>query len=97
MSIKINLGSTPHRWDKDARVFFFSEKHVSFSTEYEIINPTTGNSETFIFSHSTGPEFDPKTEWIYTNAKLGIHMSVGNDPKITAANAKAYLNAKTKI
>jgi len=47
----------------------------------------------FNFSHSTGPEFDPTTEWVYTSQE-GIEFRVCNDAHITAQNARAYVKAK---
>lgn len=70
-----------------------SEKEVEFATQYEVVSARTGNSMVFNFSHSTGPEFDPTTEWVYIGQE-GIEFRVCNDSHITAQNARAYVKAK---
>ena len=96
MPTAINLQKTPFTYNDETRTFYFTEKYVPFATEYLVTNPNTGTCREFRFSHSTGPEFDPKTQWIYENNEFGLWMSVSNDHKITAANAKAYLEAKVR-
>ena len=76
--------------DKVIRV---SEKDIKFDVEYEIISSKTGNAESFRFSHSTGSEWDPTTEWVYVNSG-GIEFRVCNDPQITAQLAANYLSSK---
>ena len=75
------------------RTIRVSEKEVPFDTEYDVISSKTGDSMKFRFSHSTGPEFDPTTEWVYTSQE-GIEFRVCNDPSLTAQNVMTYLKAK---
>lgn len=93
--VDINLKKIPFKYDKDKSTFYISEKDVQFATEYTLISPT-GKKVTFKFTHSTGPEFDPKTSWIYISDDKKYTLNVANDIAITAANAKAYLNGKLK-
>ena len=72
---------------------FVSERDVVFSTSYDVISPKTGHIKRFNFECSTGPEFDPKTEWIYKSAE-GIRLHVCNDAQITKLRADSYLKHK---
>lgn len=83
-----------HAWNLNEKKFMVSERDVSFDMNYRIINPETGKSMEFNLSHSTGPEFDPKTRWVYTNEDAGISLEVCNDPEITKRAAEKYLEAK---
>lgn len=85
-----------HAWDSAARKFRVSEKDVAFAIDYRIVNTETGKSMDFHFSHSTGPEFDPNTKWIYINNDSGIALEVCNDPEITKVAAEKYLEAKLR-
>ena len=91
----INLTLVPFAYSKESRTFFVSEKDVRFATAYSVISPKTGNVKTFNFSHSTGPEFDPKTEWVYESEE-GLKFVVANDAKMTKHHAAAYAAAKTR-
>ena len=93
--VNINLKKIPFKYDEDKRTFYISEKDVQFATEYTLISPI-GKKVTFKFTHSTGPEFDPNTSWIYISDDKKYTLNVANDIAITAANAKAYLNGKLK-
>ncbi len=61
-------------------------------------SPQTGVEKTFKFSHSTGPEFDPDTKWVYhAGSKVEgnlFTLIVHNEKELTAARAQAYLQAK---
>lgn len=87
---------TKHAYDAENFVFTMSEKDIPFATEYKVVNPKTGGSMEFTFSHSTGPEFDPKTRWVYKSPDKTVTLEVCNDPKITEAAAAAYLTAKLR-
>jgi hypothetical protein len=91
----INLTLVPFAYSKESRTFFVSEKDVQFATAYSVISPKIGARKTFNFSHSTGPEFDPKTEWIYESAE-GLKLVVANDAKMTKHAAAAYVAAKIR-
>lgn len=101
MPTQINLEKVPYGYNAQYRTFYMTERYVPFDTEYNMFNPSTGRSMSFKFSHSTGPEFDPKTEWIYESPADGVidkmKLVITNDPQITAANAKAYLNHKVNF
>jgi hypothetical protein len=88
----INLKTVPYNYNPLTETFSVSEKDVPFATEYNLIS-LIGNTKVFKFSHSTGPEFDPNTKWIY-KADDRFILEVCNDAKQTAINAKNYLNAK---
>jgi len=79
-------------WDKATKTFSIDEKLVRFATSYELLNVATGNSKIFELSHSTGPEWDPSTKWIYKSGDLTLE--VVQDKKLTAKRAEAYLDAK---
>jgi hypothetical protein len=96
MSHLIDLGKVPFSYSEGDRSFLFSERDIPFRTEYDVFNPKTGATEKFKFSHSTGPEFDPNTKWIYWNLENNIRMEVSNDPEMTAIAAENYLQAKTR-
>lgn len=76
--------------------FYGSEKDIPFDTSYEVKNVLSGNSVVFEFSHSTGPEFEPKTQWIYKNEEKGMTLIISNDERITKKQAELYLAAKTR-
>jgi hypothetical protein len=88
---RVNLKEV--RFSVETGIIKVSEKDVQFDTQYEVVSAKTGNSMVFNFSHSTGPEFDPTTEWVYTSQE-GIEFRVCNDAHITAQNARAYVKAK---
>lgn len=95
--ITINPDSSNNKlfYDSDKKTFYGNEKDIPFSTTYEVKNPGTGISKTFEFSHSTGPEFDPKTDWIYKGPD-GLQLIISNDPDITKERAESYLKAKLR-
>lgn len=81
-------------WSFENKVITISEKAVPFATEYNVRSPKGGEKE-FKFSHSTGPEFDPNTKWIY-KSEDGLQLAVCNDAQMVKAAAAAYLKAKTR-
>jgi len=99
----INLQDHPNSYNKETKVISMSEKGIPFGTTYMVFNPKTGNTEHFEFSHSTGPEFDPKTIFVWkivnkdkNPALEGLTLQLHNDAEITKATAAAYLKAKTR-
>ena len=82
-------------WLASINTFTGSEKDILFATSYEVTNPKTDKTVVFEFTHSTGPEFDPNTSWVY-KSKCGIYLIIENEAKITARNAENYLKAKTR-
>jgi aryl-phospho-beta-D-glucosidase BglC (GH1 family) len=82
-------------FDKATSTFHCSEKAVRFDTEYKVINTDTKNFMVFKFKHSTGPEFDPNTKWIYKNESGEYTLSIANDAEITQLRADIYLAHKT--
>jgi hypothetical protein len=81
-------------YNKTTRTFTGSEKDIQFASRYIILNPKTNKGVIFDFSHSTGPEFDPNTKYIY-KSEDGLILEVCNDDQITKRNAEKYLKAKT--
>jgi hypothetical protein len=89
----IELNKHPYIYNESKRTFVMSEKGIPFGTSYVIRNPKTGGSRKFEFTHSTGPEFDPTTRWVY-KSEDGIQLEVCNDEQMTKIAAKNYLDAK---
>lgn len=81
-------------WSFKDNVITISEKDVPFASDYAVVSPSGGVKE-FKFAHSTGSEFDPKTQWIY-KSEDGLQLAVCNDAKMVKAAAAAYLKAKTR-
>lgn len=93
---QIDLNKIPWSFDMKTSpkgVITISEKDVPFGTEYNVTSPT-GNSKVFKFTHSTGPEFDVNTKWMYKSDD-GLQLAVCNDADMVRAAAAAYLKAKT--
>jgi len=80
-------------YNKETKTFYGSERNVKFDTSYKLINGLTGKRMVFNFKHSTGPEFDPKTQWVYKSEE-GYTLSIGNDAEITKILAQNYLKGK---
>lgn len=76
------------------RTFSMSGKEAPFSTEHTIENAKSGQSKLFKLSHSTGSEWDPKTEWIY-KTDCGLTLKISND-EVTDKNKRDYLSAKLR-
>jgi predicted membrane metal-binding protein len=91
----VNLSSIKWSFNPQTKSILISEREIPFATTYTIISPKTGEGKVFSFSHSTGPEFDPKTQWIYTSED-GVILSVSNDPAMVETAARNYLKAKMK-
>ena len=81
-------------YNKDTKSFIGSEKGIQFATTYTLTTPKGGSKE-FKFTHSTGPEFDPKTRWVYKSDD-GYTLEICNDAEITKMNAANYLKSKTQ-
>ena len=83
-------------YDVNTKTFRVSEKDLpGFATTYEVENPKTGNTCAFEFCYSTGPEFDPKTVWVY-KSKDNFTLEVCNDVVMTRDAAANYLAAKLR-
>ena len=81
-------------WSFKNGVITISERDVRFATEYNVISPKGGN-KVFKFTHSTGPEFDKNTKWIYQNEN-GIQLAVCNDPILVKKAVQEYLTDKLR-
>jgi hypothetical protein len=97
----INIEIDPNKpgkvvYDSKATVFHASEKDLKFDTTYRIRNTNSGKHRDFHFVHSTGPEFDPNTTYVYKENDNGLELHVHNDPEVTKKAAAAYLEAKTQ-
>ena len=97
--MKISLRSFQWSLDPlDRSKIHTSESQLPFDTEYIITSPKTGVEKTFKFSHTTGPEFDPNTQWVYYagSSESGdlFTLIVHNEKEITKNRAQAYLLAK---
>lgn len=85
-----------HQWNPGESKFTMSEKDVKFDTSYEIVNPKTKGIMLFKFAHSTGPEFDPRTRWVYINSDKTVTLEICNDPELTEISRENYIRAKTQ-
>lgn len=80
-------------WSFKNGIIIISESSVPFATEYNVISPNTGVGKLFKFTHSTGPEFDPNTQWLYKSDD-NIQLAVCNDTQMVIKAAENYLRAK---
>ena len=92
----IIFDKTKHVYNSQTKTFIMSERGIPFDTSYTITNPKTGKSMLFDFTHSTGPEFDPNTRWVYKSPDKTITLEVCNDRQMTKIAADAYLTAKLR-
>jgi hypothetical protein len=90
----IDLNKVPFNYNKETKIISVSEKHAPFATSYQVVGKF--GTQKFDLSHSTGPEFDPKTRWVYKSAEPGVTLEVCNDAEITKQLAKNYLIAKIR-
>ena len=92
--IHITFNKTKHAYVDADKKFTMSEADVpGFATEYKILNSETDNGMIFKFTHSTGPEFDPETKWVYLSDE-GYTLEVCNDPKMAEAAKRSYIKGK---
>lgn len=95
---RIDVSKYPGSWDKENKKFTMSESNkgivIPFRIQYELYNPKTETIKVFEFTHSTGPEFDSDTRWIYKCDDMILEIC--NDPEVTKRNATNYLAAKTR-
>lgn len=73
--------------------FTGSSKGIPFATTYEVKNDKTEIKVEFLFSHSTGSEWDPKTIWVYKSKCGEYELHMLNDD-VTPETAENYLTAK---
>ena len=90
----IDLGKVPYTYNGTEKVISISERGIPFGTAYDVLNPKTGEKREFTFSHSTGPEFDPKTRYIFKHED--IILEIRNDAELTRERGEAYLAAKIR-
>lgn len=89
----ITLSAIRWSYDKSTKTILISERDVPFATKYKVVSPRTGKSKVFDFDHSTGPEFDKNTKWIY-KSEDGVTLAVANDVIMVKVAAERYLDAK---
>jgi hypothetical protein len=90
----ITFNPDKHTYTELDKKFTMSEKDVPrFDTQYKILNHKTGGGMDFNFSHSTGPEFEPSTKWVYLSEE-GYTLEVCNDPKMAEEAKKNYIKGK---
>jgi hypothetical protein len=92
---QINLKLIPWSFDmktSEKGIITISERDVRFDTEYNVVSPS-GNEKVFKFTHSTGPEYDVNTKWIYKSDD-GLQLAVCNDADMVKKAAADYLKAK---
>lgn len=87
--ITFNFDPHVHSYDKETKTFMVSERDVQFATEYTIVNPKTGGSMHFKFTHSTGPEFEVDTQFIYESSD-GITLKLCNNAEMVKRAAASY-------
>ena len=88
----IQVDSNKIKWSFENKVITISEKEVPFGAEYNVISPK-GGQKVFKFTHSTGPEFDVNTKWIYESDDK-LQLAVCNDAKMVKVAAENYLKGK---
>lgn len=91
----VKLSNIEFKYSKEDKTFYISETQVPFDTTYILKSPTTNNEVEFTFTHSTGPEFDPDTRWIYKSDN-GLKLEVCNHKLLTQLNASIYLEGKLR-
>jgi hypothetical protein len=91
---QIDLGKISFKYNKETKTFSVSEKDVPFDTSYEVIGMKTGETKQFELSHSTGPEFDPNTRWVYKCDDMVLEVC--NDAEMTKIAAANYLKGKLR-
>jgi hypothetical protein len=90
----ITFNPTRHVYTKVDKKFTMSERDVPrFDTQYKVLNDKTDGGMDFKLSHSTGPEFEPNTKWVYLSEE-GYTLEVCNDPKMTEEAKKNYIKGK---
>jgi len=97
----IKFNKKIHNYDPLTKTFSVSECDVTFDTQYKVLNPKTGNSMIFEFSHSTGGEYEPDTKWVYKSYVGGadhdvLRLEVCNDPRMVELAKETYLKHKLK-
>jgi len=105
--INFSNTTTGMHYDPKSRTSHVSEHLIRFATAYRVLNPKTGDYMDFNLSHSTGPEFDENTEWVYThntqgNAKGNVKplhtecyfLRIKNDSDLTEKRKRNYLDFK---
>jgi len=82
-------------YTESLKLITISEKHVTkFDSNYRLWNPVTQHGKVFEFSHTTGPEFDPNTSFIFKSDD-GLTLEIVNDPETTEARKQLYINSKS--
>ena len=77
-------------WVKEDNAFYASLKEFRFSPEYIIENPKTYQERVFKLSHSSGPEDDPLTDWIFKAVgHSGMKLILTNRAKFRLAQQRA--------
>ena len=89
---RVDLKTTPY-FVNSAKTIFVSERDVKFDTSYFVRSPKTGVEKQFRFVCSTGPQFDPKTVWLYKSDD-GHYFGVCNDVEIMKQHAENSLKHK---
>ena len=81
-------------YSESIKLFSVSELNIGkFDTSYRIWNPITKHGKVFNFTHSTGPEFEDDTKYVYKSDD-GFILEVANDPVLIKRRKINYLNAK---
>lgn len=90
--IRVVLDSIDWSFNKERNTIIISEKSVKFATEYEIVSPK-GGEKIFTFTHSTGPEFDKDTRWVYMSNDAMV-LEICNDEQMVKVASQKYLEGK---
>ena len=92
--IQIEFNKETCIYIESLKLISVSEKNVKFGASYRLWNPLTNFGKVFNFSHSTGPEFNPDTKFIY-KSEDGFTLEVQNDKELTTKRSQMYLESKT--
>lgn len=93
--VTVDLNKVKFMYDGSIKTIMVSERDVRFASTYEVLSSRTGNKKVFDFTHSTGPEFDKNTRWVYKSDD-GMLLEVCNDEKMVEVAAKNYFDAKLR-
>lgn len=93
--VTVDLNRVKFMYDGLRKTIVISERDVQFDTTYEVISSKTGNTKVFDFTHSTGPEFDKNTRWVYKSDD-GLLLEVCNDVDMVVKAAENYFNFKLR-
>ena len=92
---RISIQNQKLIYNSKTKSFHGIDINFKFDTSYLIVNNKSNIEKKFEFTHSTGSEFDPNTNWVY-ESKDGYKFIVSQDAELTKKRAEYYLNHKLR-